>query len=192
MPGGRKRRQFFNLAMAGDQHMLTRVACILITGVLVTPTFTPARELLGAPIIAAGPGHLPFVGAVLWQQEAGTGTVSRVNVGWNQGWQCLGSDDNPENAANYPSIALIDQTQGREIGSVTVCEISSQPNSACWQPQSFTKLPEWRGPIKDGDLIQVVVIQTGQHCIGGSPWPVCSNGETCGAGMLYINALEKP
>jgi hypothetical protein len=40
--------------------MLTRVACILITGVLVTPTFTPARELLGAPIIAAGPGHLPI------------------------------------------------------------------------------------------------------------------------------------
>jgi hypothetical protein len=43
--------------------MLTRVACILITGVLVTPTFTTApANCWGAPIIAAGAGHLPFVG----------------------------------------------------------------------------------------------------------------------------------
>jgi hypothetical protein len=50
--------------------MLTRVACILITGVLVTPTFTTApANCWGAPIIAAGAGHLPFVG------EVGTGTA---------------------------------------------------------------------------------------------------------------------
>jgi hypothetical protein len=168
------------------------VGCALVAGVFLGPTLASGQELLGAPISAAGPANLPPIGTVLWQQQASEGSVNSVNVGWSQGWECLGGDNNPSNPANYPGIALVDETQDREIGKVIICEKDLHSSGPCYRPNSFTREPEWRGPIAGGDLISIVVVQNGQHCVGGSPWQLCSNGETCGGGMLFINALETP
>jgi hypothetical protein len=155
------------------------------------------QQTLGAPITAVGPGFLPEPGTILWQQQVqASGTLaSSISVGWNQGWNCRGSDGDASNPANCPGLALIDIEQRRVIGSVIVCETSGHPNSSCKWPQWYDKPAEWTGPITPGDHVGIEVIQQGKHCIGGLPWPVCSSSHkgspeigTCGGGVIWINA----
>jgi len=165
---------------------LKRIILALIVLFLVgMPVHAQNVQNLGVLMPAMGPAFLPSVGTILWQQTAEvTGNVVDLNVGWNQGWNCLGTDGDNSDPNNYPALNLVDQTQHQKIGTVNVCE----SGSPCYTPQAYSKNPLWTGPIQVGDLIVVKVAQQGVNCQGGQPWPECSNGTTCGGGVIFINA----
>src|SRR6185312_6007082 len=154
---------------------------MLIGGSASGQSWTP----IGGAITAVGPAFLPAIGSTLWEQTVPIrGTVyGTVSVGWNQGWNCVGTDGDSSDAGNYPQIALVDIDQHQTIGTVQVCE---QGGSGCNRPAAFDKSALFTGVVQAGDHIAIRVRHQGVGCIGGSPWPVCSNGQTCGGGMIWI------
>ena len=126
-----------------------------------------------------------------------------VSVSWAQGWNCCAagqtcSSSNNANPAYYPKLALVDiDSSGayHTIQTVNVCETSGRPNSSCWAPQWFDKIPNAVTITKD-DHIGIEVVQQAVNCPGGSPWPECLNSSgqsigTCGGGEMFINAVLK-